>query len=534
MADKEAMNGRATIAFWILIALGVGAVVVSFVSLWIGGIGWDSGIDTETGLAFSRLTPGVSLPEAYAAIPKLTEFYGVFVQQAANVLFNLAGGVTDTGSIGTLQPSDPWTYRYQGIVVILLSLVSVSAMAVSLGLALKSRLAGALFWSLTLSTPLWLGMTHVNFKDVPVAAGLTMLSAGLILAQVDNHGRGRIPASIAIGGVGASITLAGRPGSIVIVLALCLGVALVAMVHGKLVTGRLRESFPVFSVAGLSLVAGLSFLLLTHPIAQIEPVSWIADAATTAQEYPWEGTILTAGIPVSSLDIPLWYVPVWLLAQLPLLTLAALVSSLGFVGWCLFRNPALLRSRSVPTLSPLFIQGLVIPALIVVSGSVLYDGIRHLLFMIPALLALIPVTVSFLLKGDRVSERWLRLIAPASVVMVAFSLFASARWMPYSYAFINPIAGLSKEAWELDYWGVSAREGVVRLRELGYRRVLSLPWPDPGIPWGAEESTLTGTSATPTAGYFFRRTGLGADYFGCRPLFKITRDGLLLGEGAVC
>ena len=40
-------------------------------------------------------------------------------------------------------------------------------------------------------------------------------------------------------------------------------------------------------------------------------------------------------------------------------------------------------------------------------------------------------------------------------------------------------------SWELDYWGVSAKEGVERLRKLGYIPVSVTPAEGVGIPWGA-------------------------------------------------
>ena len=71
--------------------------------------------------------------------------------------------------------------------------------------------------------------------------------------------------------------------------------------------------------------------------------------------------------------------------------------------------------------------------------------------------------------------------------MVAVSLLASISWAPYAYAYLNPIAGANKDglSWELDYWGVSGKEGVERLRKLGYTPVSVTPTDGVGIPWGA-------------------------------------------------
>ena len=93
-----------------------------------------------------------------------------------------------------------------------------------------------------------------------------------------------------------------------------------------------------------------------------------------------------------------------------------------------------------------------------------------MLFALPALLA-IPAVALAVLERQAAGRRLLRTAIPfAAVVVVAVSLLASISWAPYAYAYLNPVAGADKNglSWELDYWGVSAKEGVERLRKLGY------------------------------------------------------------------
>jgi hypothetical protein len=98
---------------------------------------------------------------------------------------------------------------------------------------------------------------------------------------------------------------------------------------------------------------------------------------------------------------------------------------------------------------------------------------------------------------------------------------------------VNPVAGRNADtrSWELDYWGVSAREGVRRLERLGLARIHVQPNDEVGIQWGA----LPGRTV-PGRGeglYVFLRDNRAAD-FGCAVIFSIKRDGHLLGEGARC
>ena len=137
---------------------------------------------------------------------------------------------------------------------------------------------------------------------------------------------------------------------------------------------------------------------------------------------------------------------------------------------------------------PITLQAILLPLAIIVSGAVLYDGIRHLLFVLPALLA-IPAVALAVLEQQSTGRRLLRTAIPfAAVVVVAASLLASISWAPYAYAYLNPVAGKNKSSlsWELDYWGVSGKEGVERLRKLGYTPVSVTPAAGVGDPLGSD------------------------------------------------
>ncbi len=517
----------------IILLLGVAAILVSAVSLRESGIGWDSKFDTDAALAARGVSSKGTLATAYDTVPLTSEFYGTFIYQVADVLHTMRGGSTVAGSTQPLGADDPATYRYQGLVNLALALIAVTALAVALGIALRSLLAGAFFWSLTLSTPLWLGMSHVDFKDMPVAAGITLITAGLILSLSLRQRPKAITAGVLLGGAGGALALSSRAGSLALILALVGGTALVAIVRAQM-ERRLTDAVPVLLAGASAAGCALIFTWASNPIARIDMLHWLWDAFQTNRFFPWIGTVRTAGTDVWSTEIPLWYVPAWLVAQLPVLTLVSLVTALVLLLVTLYRHRRLVRSDASISLTPIVLQGLVLPGLIVLSGAVLYDGIRHLLFMIPALMAVPAIAVAVV---ERRPPTWLAFSAfvpVACVVVIGVSLFASIRWSPYSYAFVNPVAGLAKGAWELDYWGVSGREGVTRLNRLGFDRTRVWPAAEAGVPWGAEPVNETIESDQATGLYLFVRERERAADLGCEVLFEIRRDGQLLGEGASC
>jgi len=198
------------------------------------------------------------------------------------------------------------------------------------------------------------------------------------------------------------------------------------------------------------------------------------------------------------------------------------------------------RRRGLPggdrviALVPLVLQGIVVPVGILLSGAVIYDGIRHLLFALPALIALAAGALALLERRPPGGARRRIVLPLLAVVTVAASLFDSARWAPYAYAYINPIAGhnTQSQSWELDYWGASAREGIARLHKAGLTSASVQPAQTVGVPFGA--ASYTGVFGAGSGIYVFSRWGFTAETFGCTRLFTIRRDGHELGEGAEC
>jgi hypothetical protein len=284
---------------------------------------------------------------------------------------------------------------------------------------------------------------------------------------------------------------------------------------------RVRSALPVALAAAAALVCGLLFTWATDPVARLGMVQWLHDAIDSARRFGYDrGTIRAGGRDLHGDDLPWWYVPGWLGVQLPLLTLIALLAGIGALAARVRRLPAI-------PLVPIALQAIGLPLLVVASGAVLYDGIRHLLFMLPALLALPAIAFALLDRGKA------RVVMPlAAVVVVAASLFSAIQWAPYAYAYLNPLGSLGNGlAWDLDYWGVSTKEGVLRLRRAGLDPIYVKPSQQPGILWGAYN-----TLGPPTPGsglYVFLRWDRASDY-GCKVLFTIKRGGHVLGEGARC
>jgi hypothetical protein len=515
----------------ILAVVGGVSAALAFRGAVSAGVGWDSVFDTGASLAARSVDPSLGMQAAYDAVPSTSEFYGVLVYQLADLLHGLV-----TRDTALLQPLDPATYAWQASVTVLLSVLAAAALALLVRVALGSWLAAAFAWALLLSLPLWMGMSFVDFKDAPVASGFTLVSVGLGLGWVWRASLARAGAMTGVAVLGACLAVGTRGGAFLPLGALVVGSLGLLVVASRPWSWRLVLRAVI--IAGVVMAIPLVFAWLTDPVVRAAGLHWLKDSIDVARMYPWVGKVRTAGTDLMSNALPWWYVPAWLLAQLPIVVTVSMLG--GAVALVLPRTRRVLRAGAgLAALSPLLVQGVVLPALVVASGAVLYDGIRHLLFVIPACVALASVgcaALDGLARGGRRDLAWL---APAmAVALVGITLFASVRWFPYTYAHVNPVADRTTQNadWELDYWGVSAREGVERLSGLGLAPVLVLPEPRVGQPFGAvTKDDVAGLSASGDYGvYVFHRWGWQGAPEGCELLFTIVRDGHALGSGARC
>ena len=492
--------------------LGVLLAVLTTVN---GGAGWDTPfeISLAQGVLHS-LPPG--LQAAYDATPYLFEFYGT-------INFAVVEAVGGTFSPGfVLDPSDTSVYLWLGAWNILIGIAGVAGLAYAVGRTLASALAGWLLAALIMTTPLWVGHLAMNPKDVPVAVGLSLISAGLILAWLPAPSRRDTAFAVALMSLGIAEVLGSRAGGTVLIGALIVGSWVLSLFRRRIVA----TSF-------VALFIGTGIVWLQNPFARRGMVRWLADAATTSDINPSE--MRFAGSDISSGAAPITYIPGWFLAQLPLLTIVLLLGGTLLVLLVLLGRVDGIDRMGLYPLTPVLIQGVLMPGMIAVSSVIIYDAARHTLFALPAFMVLAVLPLVWAVTWGS-PARWLRLtIVAGSTLAVAAGLFAGIRWYPYEYAFINPIAGHDRanRDWELDYWGFSSREGVERLKLLGVDSVGVLPSGDPGRPFGAQRlEDLTGQAA-PYGAYVFYRydAALPAN---CPEAFRIVRDGPVLGAGGIC
>lgn len=501
------------IAFFALTS--VAGVALAFATVFAAGSGWDTPFEIVLAQGVLHSLPA-GLQPAYDATPYLFEFYGTLNYQIVETL----GSVLTPGF--ALDPQNTDVYLWLGAWNVLIGVAGVAGLAYAVGRALSSAVAGWLLAALTMTTPLWVGHLSMNFKDVPTAVGLSLISAGLILAWLPEPRRYDIVAAPVLIALGTAQLLGSRASGTVLIGALVVGAWVLSLFHRRVV-----------AMSFFGVLVGLGIVWLQSPFARRGMVRWLADAATTSNINP--SSVRFAGADLSTGDLPLTYIPGWFLAQLPLLTLVLLLVGLVVVVLSLVRRVATPSRSELYPLTPLAIQGILLPGMIAVSGVIIYDAARHVLFALPAFMVLAVLPLHWILSTDGLS-RWLRVaVVTTSIAAVGAGLFAGIRWFPYEYAFVNPVAGWNHDQrdWELDYWGLSAREGIDRLRDLGVVDVGMLPSDDPGAPYGGVNLTDLSGSPVPYGVYVYLRYDVALPDE-CSEQFRIVRDGHTLGVGGIC
>ena len=233
---------------------------------------------------------------------------------------------------------------------------------------------------------------------------------------------------------------------------------------------RLAQSAATWLLlAAVALVAGTTF----WPWAQVQPLKRPLQAVSLLSGFDWNATVLFRGADVPATALPLDYVPRWALLAMPPVVLA---------GGLLSLLPLLRRAEAAEAtrwrVVGLWVAALFPPLYVILSHATIYDGIRHLLFAYPPLVALAAVGWTTLLSRPAAA---VRLTAAAALLA---GLFEPAWFVwrnhPNECVYVHALAGGPRAAlgrYELDYWGNSVHQAVAWVAQVtagsGTRIVLS-------------------------------------------------------------
>jgi len=377
----------------------------------------------------------------------------------------------------SLVPADPITVRHAMTFVAgiagLAALVPIARLSVG-------AWAGPVAIGLCLMTGYLYGSLFFTPIDVPFLAAMCGATCGILLMA-----RGEAPtwsATVAAGVlIGAAMST--RPGGIIthayLLGAMALTALEVVLRKGRAASAPLARiaaaTFAAIVISWVSAIALWPWLQIGNPVRQF------ATAYVHFLAIPMEFTFPNWGEEIATNALPWYYVPTQLFARLPegfLLLLAAgavlaVVTAIrlaraAFARWRKWgaaglRAPGLVLARARGTL--VVIVAATIPvAFIMVTRPPQYDGVRHLLFVIPMLAVLAGGALLQLIAPLRRRPVLAFVVAAVAAIHVGTTLWTLTQLHPLEYTAINSIAGGNSKGadqrFELDYWGAAASEAI--------------------------------------------------------------------------
>lgn len=425
---------------------------LALTSLVKGGITWDEVLDFEgaNGAFWHAINTLKGGNPDYSSITFDLEYYGNYTRWPIYLLWRLLQLSAWENLQGLPRASFIVVSGYSGLNH--LSSIACGILAAFFLYKITCRLyPSSRFISpaLLLTLPVWIGHSWFNSKDIPLALSYLIYTYGsTILLQLDApvgcsfELQNRCALSnrhIAhvFRAIGISALIGSRLGMLPFVLL------------SELIFCTFQPSLSTLKRNLSSLGLGLFLAYLATPQAWSSPYAYIVD---TFRHYSIRSS---DGSQVSTL----FYIFGSIIDTLPLLVLLGLALSL-------YPLPRSRWSKQLIPYVPIFLQGFLVPSILIVRGTSLYDEIRQIMFVYPALIFFSSIGISRLLSFAQSSSRSYsgnslrRLCMVVIFVLWLSPILHLISLAPYQYLYrselsriIRPVPALNR-----DYWGFSVRE----------------------------------------------------------------------------
>ena len=337
-------------------------------------------------------------------------------------------------------------YAIRHAIIAGIALLGLIAAAGTAWLILGSWRWGVITAGILSAIPMWTGHAMFNLKDIPVAAGHTIITLALVaLALTKPPSRWWVVVvSAATLAAGTILTLGTRPGAWPSLIGSIIVFAAIVFLARKSLT-RAHLLRLAGAVAGAMVVAYLGLLAL-YPRIFGDLGHALYMSAFVSANYDGLGAHLPSDrsylFKHAFIDLPLGIV--------------ALMLTGTFVAaylWLVQRR----RSVHLDCIALVGSQAFALMTAAVILDSQLYHGLRQMLFAIPALAVLATIGLAALLTKSRAGRLRTAVAAGACAAMI-LPTAAQAAMFPYQYSYINVAAEQAGAETDDDYFGMSFRE----------------------------------------------------------------------------
>ncbi len=462
------------------LSVAVTAICVGmlFVGDFVSGITWDEQVHVRFLSSYFENGWNVDPSGVIEGVPDPSKIWGIYVYgPVAGLIAHAVTVLVGQESWGEFSLT-PGAYVGRHIATSLMAIGGMLAVLFIVKVILNSWRWALLSAALLAIIPLWIGHGIFNIKDIPVATGYTVASAGLVLAL--HRANGRAHKAIWPGWmwvvVGTVLAAGTRMASGV---PIAMGVAVSSIALAVFLTRenptplvqRLSFSLRFLAQGFVAMVLSYLSLLVIYPKAFANPILLAYEAVYVSAKFPFEESVRTAGNWLAQ-PVTWLYLPEWFGSQLPLIVL---FGTIGFVLWwtvsalgC-FKPKCSQDVRRILLLTvPVLLQALILPLGAVAFQSNIYNGTRQFLLVLPATAVLSSICVARI-TGALIRTKKSRVWLGSAWVVVSLGMIAptvsQVNLFPYNYTYFNFPTSLSgiDNRWPTDYWRQSGRELVRRL-----------------------------------------------------------------------
>ncbi|TVR85402.1 MAG: hypothetical protein EA411_12930 [Saprospirales bacterium] len=311
-------------------------------------------------------------------------------------------------------------------------------------------------------SPRFLGHTMINPRDIPFAFGFigSVYFILLILKNIQIPNNKHLIGLALLMGYALSIRAG---GALMLFLFLPAFYVTLLLLNYIKKGGQLPSLTNILKALGIPLGGGFLFGIALWPYALSSPFRVIADTFDRVTFFPVSIRILFDGDLITSTEVPTVYLPTWISITIPIVFILGIILLIPFFTKIFKKGPTYL----ILALCAMFIG----PLLYVMLGdTALYDGWRHFTFFYVTGVPLAALGWEALSQWIE-EKNWKPWIGPVilGLVMVEPAVHIMRNYQ-YPYVYFNPLIGGVSGAfgnYELDYWGISTRQGVEALEKKG-------------------------------------------------------------------
>lgn len=187
------------------------------------------------------------------------------------------------------------------------------------------------------------------------------------------------------------------------------------------------------------------FVYVSYPVFWLHPLDILNAVQYMSQHTIVDSCTRTFGVCIKN-QPPIAYIPMWLSVKLPLLVIAGYL----LLPVAYMKMASRGAGMSMQFFKASFLVTLFIPLLLALRHVVLYDEIRHVLFIMPLFFCVGVASLYFVSRKAAI----ISLVASACIFTADHFLA-----FPYQYIWFNEIARQFKveKYFAIDYWGASGR-----------------------------------------------------------------------------